>query len=83
MRVIIRGRLGPALVVGMAVAWLGGGSPGGAHEDHPATAPGAESEHIHAAVPAGYAAVEAPPHIWTDPAVLRRGEAIHATRCAS
>lgn len=83
MRVIIRGRLGPALVVGMAVAWLGGGSPGGAHEDHPATTPGAESEHIHAAVPAGYAAVEAPPHIWTDPAVLRRGEAIHATRCAS
>ena len=52
-----------------------------AHDDKPHTIKG-ESEHIHAPVPPGYANVTAPLHIWTDPAVLRRGEAIHSTKCA-
>jgi mono/diheme cytochrome c family protein len=52
-----------------------------AHDDKPHTIKG-ESEHIHAPVPPGYVNVTAPLHIWTDPVVLHRGEAIHSTKCA-
>src|SRR5258708_4078253 len=47
------------------------------HKHDRGTGPG----HIHASVPPDYA-TQAPAHIWTDRAVLARGEAIHDTRCA-
>lgn len=42
-----------------------------------------EDAHIHVSVPAAYASVKAPPHIWTDKALLTRGAVIHAAKCAS
>src|SRR5262245_32309708 len=39
--------------------------------------------HEHAAVPAEYASVKASATIWTDPAVLARGRAIYAAKCAA
>src|SRR6267378_1263858 len=48
------------------------------HKHDRGTGPG----HIHAPVPPDYAAQVAPAHIWTDRAVLARGEAIHDTKCA-
>ena len=56
-------------------------SPSGAHDDRPDAAK-SESEHIHAPVSADYATVKAPSHIWTDPAVLVRGQAIYVAKCA-
>ncbi len=56
-------------------------SSSGAHEAKPPHEE--EAEHVHAPVPPDYAAVEAPAHVWTDPALLRRGAEIHAARCAT
>src|SRR5260370_2002830 len=44
---------------------------------HPAT-----SAHIHAPAPASYATITAPPDIWTNPAGLARGPAIHPAHSA-
>ena len=54
-------------------------APGIAHDEK---AQRAASPHEHPAVPAAYAAVTASPDIWTNPAVLARGQAIHTTQCA-
>jgi mono/diheme cytochrome c family protein len=43
---------------------------------------GSGAGHIHAPVPLGYAAQIAPPEIWTDRAILARGQAIYETKCA-
>ena len=43
---------------------------------------GSAPEHIHAPVPADYAKETPPADIWTDKAVIARGAAIHATKCA-
>jgi hypothetical protein len=43
---------------------------------------GASPEHIHAPVPEDYAKQAPPPHFWTDKAVVARGAAIHAAKCA-
>jgi mono/diheme cytochrome c family protein len=43
---------------------------------------GSGPEHIHAPVPAEYSKETAPPHIWTDKAVITRGAAIHSVKCA-
>src|SRR5207249_1696872 len=40
---------------------------------------GGGAGHIHAPVPPDYAAQVAPPQVWTDRAILTRGEAIHDT----
>ena len=53
-----------------------------AHDDKPHTAT-RDSAHIHAPVPADYATVRAPSHIWTDRTILARGEAIYAAKCAA
>ena len=50
--------------------------PGHKHEQ------GSGAGHIHARVPPGYAAQIAPPEIWTDRAILARGQAIYETKCA-
>src|SRR5262245_8009416 len=68
------------LITVTAALWLAMASPLGAHE--PTRDHGEEAEHVHAPVPPDYAAVEAPAHLWTDPALLRRGAEIHAARCA-
>ncbi len=68
--------LGIAGVIGLIVA-----AQSAAHDDMPHAIKN-ESEHIHAPVPPAYADVTAPLHIWTDLAVLRRGETIHAAKCA-
>jgi mono/diheme cytochrome c family protein len=47
--------------------------------DRPHPAPGA---HVHTPLPPSYATNSAPPDIWTDPAVLARGQAIYAEKCA-
>src|SRR5262249_55035594 len=47
------------------------------HPAHPST-----PAHVHAAVPDAYAAMKAPVDIWTNPAVLARGQAIHNDKCA-
>ena len=46
------------------------------HED------GGGAGHIHAPVPSDYAARVARPEIWTDGAILARGQAIHDTKCS-
>jgi len=75
-------RLLGVLLLGMvAKVWLVTVSQSGAHDDKPHAAK-RDSEHIHAPVPADYATVKAPSHIWTDPAVLTRGEAIYKAKCA-
>ncbi len=68
----------PGAAVGV---WLVAASQTGAHDEKP-HAVRSDGEHIHAPVPAGYADVKAPLHIWTDAAVLRRGEAIYEVKCA-
>jgi mono/diheme cytochrome c family protein len=50
----------------------------GDHKHDRGSGPG----HIHAPVPPDYATQVAPAHIWTDRAVLERGEAIHDAKCA-
>jgi mono/diheme cytochrome c family protein len=63
------------------MVWLVTVSQSGAHDEKPHAAKG-ESEHIHAPVPADFATVKAPSHIWTEPAVLVRGQAIYMAKCA-
>jgi mono/diheme cytochrome c family protein len=71
-----------ALFLGVVAAvWLATVSRSVAHDDKPHAAKG-EPEHIHATVPPEYANVEVPLHIWTDRAVLVRGEAIYTAKCA-
>ena len=74
-------RLGLLVVGVVAMVWLVAVSHSRAHDDKPHAAK-RESEHIHAPVPADYATVMAPSHIWTDPAVLARGEVIYKAKCA-
>ncbi len=71
-----------SLSAAAAVIWVIAASQSGAHDDRPHAAAGGE-EHIHAAVPAEYASVKAPVHIWTNSAILRRGEAIYTAKCAT
>jgi mono/diheme cytochrome c family protein len=73
--------LGLSLIGVAAMVWLGRVSPGGAHDDTSHASP-SEGEHIHASVPADYAQVQAPLHIWTDEAVLLRGEGTYMAKCA-
>src|SRR2546426_5890929 len=67
------------LVSAFAAAAGGRLPPSVAHDDKPQRA---ASPHVHPAVPASYAAMTAPQDIWTNPAVLARGQAIHAAKCA-
>jgi mono/diheme cytochrome c family protein len=81
MRFKGRRQLGVLLLGVAAMVWLVTVLPSGAHDDKPHAAK-RESEHIHARVPADYATLKAPSHIWTDPVVLVRGQAIYVAKCA-
>lgn len=71
------------LMIAITVALcVGTASPGAAHDRHRPDQ-GHGSEHLHAPVPPAYAHLEPAPSVWTDPTILRRGEEIHAVRCAS
>jgi len=70
------------LIAATVAVCLDTASLGGAH-DQRGPEPGHEAEHLHAPVPPEYAALKPAPSAWTDPAVLRRGEEIHAARCAA
>jgi mono/diheme cytochrome c family protein len=63
------------------MVWFVAASQSGAHDDKP-HAIKHEGEHIHAPVPPDYANVKAPSHIWSDPAVLAKGEVIYTAKCA-
>lgn len=73
--------LGVSLIGAAAMIWLVAVSQSGAHDDKP-HAFTSEGEHIHAPVPPDYANVKAPLHIWTDRAVLLRGQSIYMAGCA-
>ena len=72
--------LGLVLPGAVAAVWLVAASQTGAHDEKPPTRQ--DRDHLHAPVPAEYGDVKAPVHIWTDSAVLRRGESIYSAQCA-
>src|SRR5262245_60228995 len=83
-------RRSPRLVTGVALLMLGiAASPATppAHDpkQHPQDGKhghGSAPEHIHAPVPAEYAKQMPSDAIWTDKAVIAKGAAIHAAKCA-